>query len=87
MHGLLAKMRQIFLIAIQTVHNFATWKYHWLKAKDVSHSRYALAYYAHFFTYFAFEQCSKKLPIMLNIMPITTEIIPQFIYDFPIFND
>ena len=29
----------------------------------------------------------KKLPIMLNIMPITTAIMPQFIYSFIIFND
>ena len=27
------------------------------------------------FTYYAFEQCSKVLPIMLNIMPATTTII------------
>ena len=33
-------------------------------------------------TYCAFEQCSKILPIMLNIMPITTAIMPQFIYNF-----
>ena len=29
----------------------------------------------------------KNLPIMLNIMPITTVIMPQFVYDFIIFND
>ena len=34
------------------------------------------------FTYYAFEQCSKNLPIMLNIMPITTAIMPQFLYGF-----
>ena len=39
------------------------------------------------FTYYAFEQCSKNLPIMLNIMPITTAIMPQFVYDFIIFNE
>ena len=27
------------------------------------------------------------LPIMLNIMPMTTAIMPQFVYDFIIFND
>ena len=27
------------------------------------------------------------LPIMLNIMPMTTAIMPQFVYDFNIFND
>ena len=31
---------------------------------------------------YAFEQCSRKLPIMLNIMPLTTAIMPQFIYNF-----
>ena len=36
---------------------------------------------------YAFEQCSKNLRIMLNIMPITTAIMPQFVYDFIIFND
>ena len=46
----------------------------------------APAYYAQFFTYYAFEQCSKMLPIMLNIMPITTAIMPQFIYNYSIFN-
>ena len=42
-----------------------------------------------FYTYYAFEQlqCSKNLPIMLNIMPMTTAIMPQFVYDFIIFND
>ena len=40
----------------------------------------APAYFAQFFTYNAFEHCSKKLPIMLNIMPITTAIMPQFAY-------
>ena len=35
----------------------------------------ALAYYAQFFSNYAFEQCSKKLPIMLNIMPITTATV------------
>ena len=29
-----------------------------------------------------FEQCSKILPFMLNIMPITAAIMPQFIYNF-----
>ena len=28
------------------------------------------------FTYYAFEQCSNNLPIMLNIMPMTTAIMP-----------
>ena len=44
-------------------------------------------YYAQIFTYHAFEQCSKDLPIMFNIMPMTSAIIPQFVYDFIIFND
>lgn len=44
-------------------------------------------YYAQFFTYYAFEQCSKNLPIMLNIMPITTAVMPQFIHNYIIFND
>ena len=30
---------------------------------------------------------AQKLPIMLNIMPITTAIMPQFIYNFIIFNN
>ena len=34
---------------------------------------------------YAFEQYSKELPIMLNIMPITTVIVPHFIYNFTIF--
>ena len=44
----------------------------------------APAYYAQNFTYYAFEQCSKMLPIMLNIMhmPICIAIMPQFIYIF-----
>ena len=25
---------------------------------------------------------AQKLPIMLNIMPMTTAIMPQFLYDF-----
>ena len=29
---------------------------------------------------YAFEQSSKKLPIMLDIMPMTTAIMPQFVY-------
>ena len=29
----------------------------------------------------------KKLPVMLNIMPIATAIMPQFIHSFIIFND
>ena len=33
------------------------------------------------FTYYAFEHCSKKLPVMLNIMPITTAIMSQCIYN------
>ena len=33
------------------------------------------------FTYHALEQCSKKLPIMLNIMPMSTAIMPQFVND------
>ena len=36
---------------------------------------------------YAFEHCSKMLPIMLNIMPMTTAIMPQFVYEFIIFND
>ena len=39
-----------------------------------------------FCTYHAFEQCSKKLPIMLNIMPINAAIMPQLIYNLMIFN-
>ena len=39
------------------------------------------------FTYvYAFELCLKKFPIMLNMMPIATAIVPQFIYNFIIFN-
>ena len=34
------------------------------------------------FTYYAFEQFSKKSSIMLNIMSITTKIIPEIIYNF-----
>ena len=30
----------------------------------------------------AFQQCSKILPIMLNIMPLTTAIMPHLAYDF-----
>ena len=41
----------------------------------------------YYYTYYAFEQCSQKLPIMLNIMPITTPVMPQFIYNSIIFND
>ena len=37
------------------------------------------AYYAQIFAYYAFEQGSKRLPIMLNIMPINAAIMPQFI--------
>ena len=34
------------------------------------------------FTYvYAFELCLKKFPIMLNMMPIATAIVPQFIYN------
>ena len=40
-----------------------------------------------FFGYYAFEQCSKKLPIILNIMPITTASIQKFIYIFIAFNN
>ena len=40
-----------------------------------------------FFTYYGFEQCSKISPIILNIMPMTTAIMPQFVYDLIIFND
>ena len=36
---------------------------------------------------YAFEQCSKNLPIMLNIMPMPTAIMPKFLYDFIIFNE
>ena len=42
----------------------------------------APVYFAQFFSYNVFEHCSKKLPIMLNIMPITTAIMPQFVYNF-----
>ena len=35
---------------------------------------------------YAFEQYSKSLPIMLNIMPITTAIMQQFINNFILFN-
>ena len=31
---------------------------------------------------YAFEQCSKILPIMLNIMSMTTAIMPQFVCVF-----
>ena len=34
-----------------------------------------------------FRAMLKKLPIMLNIMPMTTAIMSQFVYDFIIFND
>ena len=37
------------------------------------------------FTYYAFEQCSKNLPVMLNIMSMTTAIMLQFVYDFIVF--
>ena len=36
---------------------------------------------------FCFWAVLKKLPIMLKIMPITTAIMPQFVYDFIIFNN
>ena len=39
-----------------------------------------------FYLLYAFEQCSKKLPVMLNIVPMTA-IMPQFVYDFIICND
>ena len=29
----------------------------------------------------------KNLPIMLNIMPMTTAMMPQFVYDFIIFDN
>ena len=29
----------------------------------------------------------KKLPMMLNIMPITTAIMPQFVWNFIVFNN
>ena len=29
----------------------------------------------------------EKLPIMLNIMPITTAIMPKFVYNFIVFNN
>ena len=32
--------------------------------------------------YNAFEQCSNTLTIMLIIMPKSTAIMPQFVYDF-----
>ena len=36
---------------------------------------------------YTFEHYTQKLPIMLNIMPITTAIMPQFMYTFIIFNN
>ena len=33
-------------------------------------------------TYYAFEQCTKMLPIILSIMPISIAIMPQFICNF-----
>ena len=33
------------------------------------------------------SNAQKYLPIMLNIMLMTTEIMPQFVYDFILFND
>jgi len=39
------------------------------------------------FTYYAFEQCSKKSPIMLNIMPISISIMPQLNHIFYYFNE
>ena len=39
-------------------------------------------YYAQIFPYYAFEQCSKMLPVKLNSMTLTTAIMPQFIYNF-----
>ena len=30
---------------------------------------------------------AQNLPNMLTIMPMTTAIMPQFVYDFIIFND
>ena len=36
---------------------------------------------------YAFKHCLKKLPIMLNIMPITTAIMPQFVYNFILFEN
>jgi len=41
-----------------------------------------LAYYVQIFTYYAFEQGSKKSPIMLNIMPIIISIMPQLNYKY-----
>ena len=35
-----------------------------------------------FYLFYAFEQCSKNLPFMLNIMSIITAIMPHFVYDF-----
>ena len=53
-----------------------------LTTQILSASVLSPAYYAQFFTHCAFEQCSKNVPIMLNIMPMTTEIMPHFVYNF-----
>ena len=45
-----------------------------------------LLYMLNFYLLF-FWSMLKKLPIMLNIMPMTTAIMPEFVYDFVIFND
>ena len=47
----------------------------------------SLAYYAQIFTYYASEQCSKNLPIMLNIIPMATTIMPPVVQDLNNFND
>ena len=41
----------------------------------------------YFLLIYAFEQCWKILPIMLNSMFLTTVVMPQFLNDFIIFND
>ena len=56
-------------------HNYTCLACNYLQLDEL-----ALAYYAQNFTYYAFEQYSKRLPIMLNNMPTTTAIIPQLIY-------
>ena len=39
------------------------------------------------FYLFCFWAMLKKFPITLNIMPMTTAIMPQFVYNFIVFND
>ena len=47
----------------------------------------SLAYHTQLFAHYTFELCSKNQPIMLNIFPITTVIMQQFIYKFISFNE